>query len=263
MRRISACLAAMLPSLAWAGAWTEPQGQGIAIINATYYTTNRYFDTHGTLRAQARFSKYELQPYLDYGLTPVITLGGSAYLDAVSQSGDTNRGIADPELFVRGRVYADDRQVVSLEPLVKFPSSFDHSATPQGGSKSRDVQLSLRYGRSMALISAGDYTDLRLGYRVRSRGLSDQWLLDAAIGLKPNGRWEITPALRATLANAPAKAATFTENGELDYSLLKAEIGATYHLTAERAVQATLFEHVAGVQTGDGFGITLGFAQRF
>ena len=34
-------------------------------------------------------------------------------------------------------------------------------------------------------------------------------------------------------------------------------------LDATQWLQAGMFKHVAGMQTGDGYGVTLGYAQRF
>jgi len=262
VRLLCTLLALGLPMVAHAGAWIQPKGQGLAIAQTTFYTTSHYFDVDGQKQSQLRFTKYELQPYLEYGLTDSITLGGSAYLDTVVQANEEHRGITDPQFFLRGRVYHDDRQVVSIEPLIKLPSHFSESTPPQGGSKSTDLELSLRYGRSQPLLTPHDYTDFRLGYRQRSLGLSDQLLIDAAVGIKYTA-WEFTPALRATLATSSPDTVTFSENGELDYSLLKAEFGVLYHLNSDQALQATLFNHVSGVQTGSGYGISLALAQRF
>lgn len=252
-----------VPSFAHAGAWTQAQGSALSMRNLTYYSTDHYFDARGGRHTQPQFTKYEFQPYLEYGVTNDTTVGGTAYLDMARQSGTSNIGLADPQIFVREKLYQDNHQVVSLEPLLKLPSSFIYSVSPQGGSKSVDLDLSLRYGRNQPMLSVNDYLDTRLGYRVRSRGLSDQVLIDAALGFKLDDSWEILPALRSTLATNLTKATSFSENGDLDYSLLKAEFGVLYHFTSETSLQTTLFDHVAGVQTGEGFGISLGFAQRF
>lgn len=256
-------LALALPMLAHAGAWVQPKGKGLFITQATYYTTSSYYDADGVKQPQPRFTKHELQPYAEYGVSDAFTLGGSLYLDHVAQSHDKNQGIADPQIFLRARLYEDAQQVVSLEPLLKLPSHFQSDSGPQGGSRSRDLELSLRYGRNQPLLTARDYVDVRLGYRDRTRGLKSQLLMDAAVGIKANDAWEFTPALRGTMATAATDAASYSENGEQDYSLLKAELGVIRHLNDDEWLQATLFDHVAGIQTGDGFGVSLGYAQRF
>ena len=248
---------------AHAGAWLQPEGKGLAIGQATYYTTAHYFDANGELQRQPRFTKYEFQPYAEYGVLPNLTIGGTAYLDRVHQSGSSHGGIADPEIFARTRLWSDDRQVISLQPLIKLPSSFSKNDVPRSGSRSTDAELSLLYGRNQPLLTSRDYIDTRIGYRVRNRGQSDQLRVDSSIGLKLTEQVQLVPALRGIMAVNPTDSAAYTENGELDYSLIKAEVTGIYHLDETQWLQASFFKHVAGTQTGDGYGLSLGFARGF
>jgi len=252
-----------LSTAAHAGAWVQPQGHGLFIAQASYYSTNSYFDTNGDKQPQPRFRKYELQPYAEYGALDWLTTGGSAYAQSVSQSSQSNYGIADPELFARARVYTDDVQVVSIQPLIKLPSSFAENSAVRGGSKSTDIELSALYGRNLNLISTKDYADVRVGYRQRDRGLSPQWRGDVALGLGITDTIQLIPALRTVISTNLKDASTFSEGGDLDYNVLKAEVTGVYHLNDVQWIQAGIFSHVAGIQTGDGYGISLGFAQRF
>lgn len=248
---------------AQAGAWLQPQGQGLAIANVTYYGTSKYFDSAGELQKQPRFSKYELQPYVEYGLLDRLTVGGTAYAQTVSQSGNRNWGLADPEFFARTRLWNSETQVVSVQPFVKFGSHFTDDSPPRGGSKSTDYGLALLYSRNLHLLSEHDYVDSNVAYRTRSRGLSDMVQFDTALGVNVTEAIQLIPALRGTMAVSPTDAAVYSENGELDYSVFKAELTGIYHLNEQQWVQAGFFKHVAGVQTGDGYGMSLGFAQRF
>ena len=248
---------------AQAGAWVQPMGKGLLITQATYYSTDSYFDTNGQKQSQPRFSKYELQPYGEYGLNDWLTLGGSAYAQSVSQAGTRNRGIADPEIFARARLWHSDTQVISVQPLVKFASHFQKGGSPQGGSKSRDAELSILYGRNVKILGDRDYVDSRVGYRMRDHGLSNQVRSDVAVGLNINNTVQIIPALRSVMATDMTEAATFNEGGDLDYSVLKAEVTGVYRMNDRQWLQASLFKHVAGIQTGGGYGISLGFAESF
>ena len=262
-RWVVAAITFAYANCAFAGAWVEPKGDGLFIAQATYYSTDSFFDTSGSKQSQSRYSKYELQPYIEYGALDWLTVGGSAYAQAVNQSGLDNYGLADPEFFARARVWHNDRNVVSLQPLVKLESNFVHDAAPRGGSKSTDGELSALYGRNVNILSDRDYLDTRLGYRVRSDGLSNEWRGDIALGMNVTDDIAIIPAIRAVVATDLKDAAQFSESGDLDYDGVKAEIQGLYNLNKQQWVQATFFKDVAGVQTGDGYGITLGFAQRF
>ena len=256
-------LSLLISAPAFAGAWVQARGHGEFIGNATYFTTDEYYNRSGDKASQTRFDKFELQPYLEYGITKSITVGGSLYLQRDVQGDKHNNGIADPELFLRKQLYRDDKNVISLQPLIKFPSNFNHEATPRGGSTSTDAELSLLYGRNLNLISTRDYADFRLGYRTRNDNLNDQIRADAALGLRASDAWEIVPALRYVKANSLGSATAFSENGEQNYDLLKAELGANYYLSDKRSLRANIFSHVAGKQTGSGQGVTIGYAVKF
>lgn len=248
---------------AHAGAWTQADGEGLAIMQASYFSSGEYFDVDGSLAEQDELKKYELQPYIEYGVRDWLTLGGSTYLQRVGQSGDNNYGIADTELFARARIWQNGGRVIAVQPLVKLPSLYHDDAPPRGGSKALDMELSLLYGENMPLISDRDYLDIRAGYRQRGRGLAAQWRGDIAFGMNLTDKLQIIPAFRAIVATEIDDAAAFSEDGEQDFDLYKAELTLAYHLNDQRWLQLTVFDHIAGMQTGAGRGISLGIAERF
>lgn len=263
MRRLSLSLLILSWSFsAHAGAWLLPKGDGIAITQISTFSSDRYWDAQGNRQPQARYGKWEIQPYIEYGLTTRHTIGATAYLQRAEQAGETNTGIADPEFFVRTLLWQGESQVVSLQPLVKLPSLFAHRASPRGGSSSADAELSLLYGQNLHLFSDRDYLDLRAGYRYRTNLLYGQYKADAALGLSPWVGWQIIPALRLIKAEK-IDTTTFVQDGDLDYDLLKAELTVAYALPGGNWLQASYFDHIDGKQTGDGRGVSLGYAVRF
>lgn len=254
---------ALLTSPAFAGAWVQDRGAGLLIHQLTYFSAGHYYNRDGHRTPQPRFHKLEYQPYIEYGIGRRYTVGGSASLQRDWQGGSNNTGIADPELFLRGRIYHDDRQIVSLQPLIKLPSIFmKDGQIPRGGSHSADAELSLLYGRNVAFISVQDYVDVRLGYRARSRGMNGQIRADVALAVAPEERWQIIPAVRYVRATSLDRSG-FSQNGEQDYDLLKAELAVTYQLDSARTLQATVFDHHAGKQVGAGQGASIGYAVAF
>lgn len=248
---------------AHAGAWLQPMGKGLLINQINYYGTADYFDNNGHLQAQPRLNKYEFQPYVEYGLFDNLTIGGSASMQSITQSGRHNEGLADPEFFARIPLWKNEKQLISLQPLIKLSSNFTDDHSPRGGSRSSDAEISLLYGRSMAILTRHDYIDMRLGYRVRNHDLSNQLRMDASLGIKPAVPLEIIAALRSTAATNPADMDVYIENGERDYDMLKAEITGIYHLNDEQWLQMGLLKPVSGAQTGSGYALSIGFAQRF
>ena len=248
---------------AFAGAWLQPQGQGLFITQASYFSSNHYYDRGGQLQSQPTYTKYEIQPYAEYGLRENLTIGGTAFLQRDSQGALINNGLADPSIFARTRLWHDARQVLSIEPLLKFSSAFENTNPPRGGSTSYDAQLSILYGRSLHLVSPRDYLDVNVGYRARSGSLNNQLHGDLALGLEVMPGLQFIPAIRSIgSTNMPANA-PFRQDGDQDYDLLKAELGAVYHLSDAQAVGITAFDVVDGSQTGDGAGVTISFSQQF
>lgn len=249
---------------AHAGAWLMSEGKGLAITQFTHFSSDSYWDTAGDSQPQARYTKWEIQPYAEYGLTSKVTVGGTAYLQRAEQSNDINKGIADPEFFARMRLWQHGSHLVSIQPIIKLPSYFEHNeSNPRGGSKSTDAELSLLYGTNLNLLSDHDYADVRIGYRYRSRGLEAQYKADAALGISPWENWQLIPALRYVKAADISSGAAFSQNGDLDYDLLKAELTVMHTLPSGNWIHATYFDHVSGMQTGDGKGVSLGYAVRF
>lgn len=253
----------LFPSLCFAGAWLQPEGKGLAIVQLTRFGSSEFYDANGELNDQLFFSKWELQPYVEYGLSKKLTVGGTAYLQQVEQGQPNNTGIADPEFFLRTRLWHNEHHTVSIQPTIKLPSVFLDGGTPRGGSRSIDAELNLLYGTNYEVLSKRDYLDVRIGYRTRSRGLSDQLRADAALGMFVSKNWQIIPAVRGIQSTRESDAATFREDGEQDYSLLKAEATVAYHLGKQKWVYLSAFDHIAGLNTGAGRGVSVGYAWGF
>ena len=248
-------------SIAHAGAWLQPPGKGLTIMQATYFTGDEFFNADSEREAQSRFSKFELQPYVEYGLTEKITIGGSVFLHRVQQSGDTNDGLADSTLFVRTAIWQNATDIVSVEPRIKLPSAYENGGEPRGGSRSVDGELSLLYGRNQPIIHAKDYLDSRMGYRWRSRGLAPVWLGDITLGLHASERITLLPALRIWYADEAGDA--FAQTGDQDSRYMKAELGIAYALDTTRSLLLTLADIIEGTNAGAGSSISIGYAEQF
>jgi hypothetical protein len=253
----------LLPRPLYAGAWTQGQGNGLAVISTSYYETHEFFDADGNTQPQERFTKQELNLYGEYGAWDSTTLGVNLFLNHVEQAGLSNAGLSNSELFVRQRIYRDDSRVISLQPLLKLPSLDAEDRAPRGGSKSTDGALYLLYGENIHVFSPSDYADMALGIRARSDGLAPQWHLEMKAGMQINDRLTVIPAFTIIQSINPDIAAAFAETGDLDFSLRKAELSAAYQLDGGRYVQCSVFSHVAGKQTGSGEGITLSYGVKF
>ena len=76
-----------LASSAFAGAWTQDPGNGLFILNGLYYSADKLWDNSGHKQSQPTYSKYELDPYLEYGLADGVTIGTNLSLQRAHQDG--------------------------------------------------------------------------------------------------------------------------------------------------------------------------------
>lgn len=261
-------LAAAVSSHAFAAGWTQPKGKTQAIVTARYYTTDEYFDNSGHSQSQPTYDKYEINPYFEYGLTDTITLGANVFLDYVSQDvpgalQSDNYGLSDTELFARFRVYKDEANVFSLQPLIKLPSVYSRSGSPRSGGDQTDIELAAQGGHNFSLVGVPAFTTLSAAYRHRFEDPADQVKLDWVVGAHLTDRFMLLPQLSYTgRVNAPVNPA-FTQSGSDDYNLLKLQLSAVYSITPDWSAELGVFDHVSGKNTGSGGGVTLAVWKQF
>ncbi len=252
-----------LTTNAYAGAWTQKQGEGQVILNALYYSTKTLYNNQGNKASQAKFSKYELNPYFEYGLTDAVTIGANLSLQRTYQANNSNWGIGDSEFFVRTRLWEKDGFVLSLEPMVKLPSPEHATETPALGGRHPDAGLGLSAGYGFSAFGQNHFANLDTQYRYRFGSPENQIKLAGTVGISVTDTLMFMPQLFATLrANDPA-AAAFTQSSGDDYDLLKGQISAVYKMNEQTNLQIAGFSHLDGKNVGAGEGLVLSVWQKF
>lgn len=259
---LAALLVLTLPRLCFAAAWTLPRGQWELIKNAYYYTTSEYFDDRGIRRAQPSYTKYEINPYSEYGLQSGTTIGASVSFNAVTGTREitptlsvsgTNYGLADPAFFVRQRLWQSDNAVLSVQPLIKLPSYYSNSVLPRSGTSQTDGELRILGGYGFNFFRQHHFINLEAAYRKRMGDPGDQLRLDATLGVTLNERWQILPQL-SVINTTGGRSPLYTQNTEDDYDLVKPQFSAVYRFNETVALQAGAFTHLSGNNTGAGGG---------
>jgi hypothetical protein len=259
----SFCLVFLYSQVALAGAWLQPQNHGILVLQTSHFSGDQFFDELGERQPQPRFNKYEANLYSEYGYSEHWTLGSNLFVNRVAQNGQTNFGLADSEFFARRSLYQSEKWMLSLQPFFKLNSYYKSYNKPLGGSRSRDYEINLLLGYKQQILSPLDYIDTRIGYRSRNNGLSNQIRTDTAYGIHLRDDLLFIPAVRAIISDNPSPEPGFSENGEQDYSLVKAELGILYKFADNRWLQASIYEHIEGVLAGAGRGISVGMGVNF
>ena len=256
-------------SPACASAWLQKPGQTQIIIITSYYQADNFFDDHGTLQPQATYRKAEVNPYLEYGLTPRWALGANLSLQAVSQNDPntgsplTNAALGDSEWFARYQLWKNDRAVIGLRPFIKLPGIDDSIDVPTIASTHPDAGLAVAAGYSFTLYGLPAFADGELGYRYRFGEPHDQLTLAPTFGIRPHEKWLLLSQVFSTWRMDSEPAATFTDSPRNDYDLLKAQMSAVYQFDTSYSLQGGFFYNIAGKNTGGGGGMILGVWRQF
>jgi hypothetical protein len=250
-------------SLAYGGAWTQKRGNSQLILTGLYYGADQMWDASGRERDQTKYSKYELNPYYEYGLRDWVTLGANLSFPFAAQGEQSNAGIGDSEFFARFRLLARNGFVFSLQPLVKLPSPWSLRDAPVLSGDDYDVEMGASAGYGFTLFKLNHFVNLDAGYRYRFGTPQDQIKLAATAGFSVTPKWMILPQLFiAKSAKMPASSA-FTQSSGDDYDLTKLQLSAVYRLNSRLSLQAGAFAHIDGKNTGGGNGAMISIWRNF
>lgn len=259
----AALCAAFFAVAAQAGAWTQEKGNAQVIVTGLYSSADRFYDTNGRSQSQSTYRKFEINPYMEYGLTERITLGANLSLQRASQGTQSNWGIGDSEFFARYRVAKINGFVFSLQPLVKLPSPESSDERPALGGRHPDAEMGVSVGRGFELFGQQHFANLDAGYRHRFGSPNDQWKLAATAGFSLNPQWMLLPQFFMTRrVDAPAGAA-FTQSSGDDYNQHKLQFSVVYRLDERWSLQAGAFTELKGRNIGDANGAIVSVWQNF
>lgn len=244
---------------AYAGAWLQPKGRGQIILNSLYYTSDSRYDDYGFRQPQSTYQKYEINPYIEYGLYEELTIGANLSLQSVAQ--DNARGISqkttalgDSEFFVRTPVWQNKKLFISAAPMIKIPSPSSSNDTPRVGSSYPDLALGLSLGSHFHAYGRKHFVDVGYTYRHRLGKPLDQMQLSTTIGLSITDRWSLLSQAFTTTRTSTPISPSFTQSASDDYDLLKLQISVVYRFTDRTSFQFGAFGDVAGRNVGIGRG---------
>lgn len=183
------CILICTISQAFAGAWTQTEGDSYNRMALNYYYAERNFTDNGDRMAFANhgeFYDFNLSYYLEYGLTDKATLLTSIYYKQIEHEDDTiemrSYGIGDLDLGLKYQVIVVPGGVVSVQGLVKVPELYDEDDSLPLGNGQYDYELKVLYGQSLARLFPG-YCNFEVGYRWRTEAPSDEFRYLAEIGM--------------------------------------------------------------------------------
>jgi len=257
----------LFSSAAFAGAWTQAQGKGLVMVTGSYYGSSKIYNNQGRTQSAPNFQKYELNPYVEYGLYDDMTLGASVSLQRAVQNvpgGADQRqfGVGESEFFLRKRLYNNDGLVVSVQPFFKLPP-LNTDARPPLGSPHADIGLGGSVGYGMSLFGYQDFMNLDTQYRYRFGDQRDQLRVAATVGVGIAPQWMVMPQAFLTYRTRNPNVTSVTQSGADDYNVARLQLSGVYSMTEDRKLQAGAFADVEGKNAGVGRGVLMSVWQNF
>lgn len=173
------CSVTMLPTLSWAGGWTQELGKIYGKITYGTSSANEVYRFDGELKFPTDNAPYTVRDYpladrslflyAEYGLRDDLTLIGNLAMKRSIITTPVERtetqGIADIGLAAKYRVWKDDAHVLSATLGVAIPTGYTRDLTPPLGSGNVNLELAANYGYSLWPLPA--YATASAGYRLR------------------------------------------------------------------------------------------------
>ena len=236
-------LLALSADRAFAGAFNEPAGQGVAILRATVDQGDRSFDRTGRLIRSDTYVKREASAYVEYGVTDWLQI--MLRPDLVSTRlggvpGGRYTGLGTSEAGAQLRLLVFGPAVLAVQGTFQVPVTRRERNLALIGNTSRNTDARALLGVGFDLGPWPSFLDVQAGYRVRERGAPDEAHLDLTLGTRP--RPDVLLLLQS-FSTIPTGAGThwFPRS---EYSNLEGSI--VYDLDARWSIQAGVFATIQG-----------------
>ena len=236
-----------------------------------YYYANKEFDKSGKRQDFANhgdFRDFNLNNYLEYGLTDSLTLINSLYYKYIRKEDDTVKmetyRVGDIDLGLKFKLYDGSLGVIASQTMVKIPEAYNKNDALPVGNGQYDFEARLLYGRSLYPIIPG-YYNFELGYRWRFGDPSDEIRYLAEFGtnfskdlygrVKLDGIYSMDNGARRDTSGNPTATNNF-DIGKLDMALgykmskqSSLEFGYTPAIYGQNTAQGATYAIAVAFQT--------------
>jgi protein XagA len=253
LRAAAALLVLLAPSLAHAGAWPMPKGEGQVILRYEHQWASEAFDKAGVLVPIPDRYDEAASAFVEYGLTSRFTLQGKLVAARGQDEFGGYEGMAPAELGVRWTAVRNPRTAVSLYVGAISPGEGENAVYVSRVRSDGDVEVRAFLGRSGRWRRRPVFADLQAA-RLWRIGAPDETRFDATLGVEVTRNWMV-------LAQSYAGVVDGAQDG-LAPGWVNAEISAVRRLGRLR-LQAGWRAAVAGRDTTYGSGPVVAVWTRF
>jgi hypothetical protein len=234
-----ACLAAAAalwlggaPGVVLAGAWTLEDGAGQVIARATVSTASNTFGDEAD--SNSRYSKAELQAYVEYGITDWLTAVIVPTLEMVDINGESDAQHTGPgytELGGRVRLLQESTWVFSAQSTFRTPGGFDDSNPAMAGNTDPELDVRALFGYNLTLGEWPAFADVQLAQRFRFADPPNEVRLDLTFGVRPQPKWLLLSQAFNVVSEGSG------EDGFESYFYSKFQLSAVRELTPSLSVE--------------------------
>jgi hypothetical protein len=187
---------ALAPIAARAGAWSEDADHWLVINQFDYYQADvQGYNQQGRPAGHGTYKQFEFSPYIEYGVTPDLTIGSQPRLQYVNlqdgaPGGGSNNGVVQVNLFARYSIYKWDFDVLSFQAQFDIPGAANHPQ-PQVALTNLESEARLLYGHSFDMLpwSWTAFFDGELAFRYIAGAQASQTRWDMTLGVRPQPDW--------------------------------------------------------------------------
>ena len=265
-------LAGAVPANLRADAWTQEQGHGEFILTSSLFETSTSFDAAGNVRHfgyDGYFRQFQLNPYLEYGLTSRTTLVVNAFVPFLKFSNQygaqTSAGLGDVETSIRRRLNSSESAMPISAQLTMLFLTYPADREPPPGNHQIDVESKLMIGRGTQWLGHSFFWSLGGAYRYRSGAPADQFRSDATAGLDLTHRFTLMAQVFGItgLRNGQPLQIGGNPNAQSDFDLYKGQLSLVTRLRPSTRLQLGWNDTFAGRNTGHGQTILIAIWQDF
>jgi protein XagA len=254
-------LVAATPSAAFAGAWTLPEGTGQWLAMLTAATSTSYFDGRG-LASTPRYSKFEAEALIEYGLTDrwtAILNPGLQSIDIASPTNADRTGLGYTEFGARYGFIESPDWVLSGQATLRVPGTTETANPAAVGYTDVEADFRLLLGHNFKFGELPAFFDLEVAQRERTAGLPSEFRADATLGVKVLPQW----LLLAQSFNVISEGAGNTIYDGGSYEYYKLQLSAVYSLAPTWELQGGGYTTYAGRNALQENGLIFGVWHQF
>ncbi|MEI9906432.1 MAG: hypothetical protein WDN06_22925 [Asticcacaulis sp.] len=227
---------ALAPGAALAGAWPQAPGETQVIASYEPGTATRAFDSSGdrTL-ALSTWQQTDATLFIDHGVSQHFTFTAKVDLQSYKTATARFSGLGSLELGGRWTVHQGKTFVLALGASA-IGGQGRRETFDMAGKHGTDYDLRAYAGHAFKIRGIDAFVDLQAARYLRQKE-TNQWRLDATLGVKPSPRWMVMAQVFAGQTDKQAWGQSKWANTQL--SVVR-NFGPQQNLSLQLAVRQTV-----------------------